>query len=271
MTGSNARPSPAAARADRHYHRRRRILAVLDGYDPVFGRAVALAIQALIIVSVVSIAVATMPNLPPWLHKALLIEEWVVVVIFLAEYVLRVYAAPHRLRYIFSFFGLVDLMSILPTLLLLGYDVRSIRALRAMRVLRLFKLIRYVKAFERLGRAFARVRDELTVFAAIAIIILYFCATAIYHFEHEAQPEAFASIPKAMWWAIVTLTTVGYGDVYPITVGGRIFTGMVLILALGIIAVPTGLLATALSEQVHAERNEEGSRGSAPAAQEPGD
>ncbi|UOM34209.1 ion transporter [Acuticoccus sp. I52.16.1] len=214
----------------------------------------AFAIQAMIVVSVVSIAIATMPDLPGWLARALVVEEWVVVLFFSAEYVLRVWSAPRPLRYVFSFMGLIDLMSVLPTLLLLGYDVRSLRALRALRILRLFKLMRYVRAFDRLARAVGRVADELVVFAGVALIVLYLCATAIYHFEHDAQPEAFASIPHALWWAIVTLTTVGYGDVYPVTVGGRIFTGMVLILALGVIAVPTGLVATALSEEVHVKR-----------------
>ncbi len=227
----------------------------------MLGRAVAFTIQAMIIVSVLSIAVATMPDLPPWLATALRIEEWLVVIFFSIEYVLRVYAAPRRLGYIFSFMGIIDLMSVLPTLLMLGYDVRSLRALRALRILRLFKLMRYVRAFDRLGRAVARVADELAVFAGVALIVLYLCSTAIYHFEHDAQPDAFASIPHAMWWAIVTLTTVGYGDIYPVTAGGRIFTGVVLILALGVIAVPTGLVATALSEEVHAKR---GGRDDAP-------
>ncbi|RAI00677.1 ion transporter [Acuticoccus sediminis] len=242
-----------AVESDRRSRTRRRIQAILDGYDPVFGRAVAFAIQALIIISVVSIAVETMKGIPAWLHRALIIEEWIVIALFSVEYVLRVYAAPRRLGYVFSFYGIVDFMSVAPTLLLMGYDVRSLRALRAFRILRLFKLMRYVRAFDRLGRAVARVSAELIVFAGIAIVVLYLCASAIYYLERDAQPEAFSSIPQAMWWAIVTLTTVGYGDVYPVTVGGRIFTGIVLILALGVIAVPTGLVATALSEEVHSK------------------
>ncbi|XWN29011.1 MAG: ion transporter [Devosia sp.] len=236
---------------------RARVQAILDGEDPVLGRRVAFAIQALILISVVSIAVETLPGLPPWLRQTLLIEEWVIVFIFLAEYLARIYAAENKLRYIFSPFGLIDFFSIAPTLLLLGYDVRSIRALRALRVLRLFKLVRYVRAFERLGRAFTSISAELLVFAMVAAVVLYLCATGIYLFEHEAQPDAFASIPHSMWWAVVTLTTVGYGDVYPVTTGGRIFTGIILLLALGVVAVPTGLIASALSSERESEKEDD--------------
>ncbi|MEM7696276.1 MAG: ion transporter [Pseudomonadota bacterium] len=234
-----------------------RLRAILDGEDPVWGTKVALTLQALIILSVISVAVETMPGLPPWLSRALFIEEMIIVAIFIVEYGARIYAAERRLRYIFSFYGLIDLIAIVPTLLLAGYDMRSLRAIRALRVLRLLKLMRYVRAFDRLAHALKKVADELLVFAFVAAILLYLCATAIYLFEHEAQPEAFASIPHAMWWAVVTFTTVGYGDVYPITAGGRIFTSVILVLALGVVAVPTGLIATALTEERIREEKDE--------------
>jgi voltage-gated potassium channel len=228
---------------------RRRLQAILDGYDPVYGRAVAFVIQGLIVVSSLAIAVETLPDLPPPVRAALGGFEIVVVSVFTVEYAARLYAAPNRLRYVVSPFGIIDLLSILPTLLLLGYELHALRALRIVRVLRLLKLARYVSALDRLGRAFMAVLDELVVFAGLAAVVLYLCAAAIYWFERAAQPEAFASIFHAMWWAIVTLTTVGYGDVYPVTVGGRIFTGLMLLVALGVIAVPTGLVATALSNE----------------------
>lgn len=224
-----------------------RILAILDGTDPVVGRKVALAIQGLIIYSIIAIAVDTLPNLPPAVQRFLDVEEWFIVTIFTVEYVTRLVCTPRPLRYALSFLGLVDLIAILPTLLFFGADLRSLRALRALRALQLLKLMRYVQAFERLRQSLMAVADELLVFAGIALVVLYLCATGIYFFENAAQPHAFASIPHSMWWAVVTLTTVGYGDVYPITTGGRIFTGFMLLMALGIIAVPTGLIASALS------------------------
>ena len=117
---------------------------------------------------------------------------------------------------------------------------------------RLLKLARYTVATDRIVRAFHLVREELILFYAIALLSLYLSSIGIYYFEHDAQPDKFASVFHAMWWSAVTLTTVGYGDVYPITAGGRIFTVVVLFIALGIIAVPTGLFASALS-RLHGE------------------
>ena len=222
--------------------------AILDGEDAALGRSVGFAIQGLIVASAIAIAIETLPGLPHWFERSLQAFEIAVVSVFTVEYALRVWAAPRRGRYIFSFYGLIDLAAILPTILVVGYQLQVLRSLRLLRVLRLLKLVRYVKALERLARAFRAVLDELVVFAGVAAIVLYLCASAVYWFEHVAQPEAFASIPHAMWWAVVTLTTVGYGDLYPVTAGGRIFTGLMLLVALGIIAVPTGLVASALAQ-----------------------
>lgn len=115
-----------------------------------------------------------------------------------------------------------------------------------LRLLRLFKVARYHNALSRLGRAIAMVHQELTVFAAVAIFTLYLCGIGIYYFEHATQPKAFASVVDGMWWAAVTLTTVGYGDVYPVTPGGRLFTVLIMFVALGAVAVPTGLVTAAL-------------------------
>lgn len=228
---------------------RARLQAILDGTDPRVGRRVAFALQALILLSVLALAVETMPSIGPGLRRALAAFEGVVVAIFLGEYLVRLYAAPSRLRYALSPLGLVDLLAILPSILALGFDARALRVLRVLRVLRLLKLTRYVRALDRLSRALRRVAAELAVFAGIALMVLFLCATGIYYLENEAQPEAFSSIPQSMWWAVITLTTVGYGDVYPVTAGGRVFTGFILLLALGIIAVPTGLVSSALATE----------------------
>ena len=236
---------------------RARIQAILDGEDHRFGRRIAFALQGCILVSVVSIALDTLPDLDPFWSGVLMVEEWVIVTVFTLEYLARIYAAPNRLGYIFSFFGIIDLFSILPSLLMLGFDMRAMRALRAFRVFGLLKVVRYMRAVDRLAAALRSIAEELVVFAGIAVVVLYLCATAMYYLEHDAQPEAFSSIPQAMWWAVITLTTVGYGDVTPITTGGRIFTGFILMLALGIIAVPTGLVASALARERHEHRDEE--------------
>jgi voltage-gated potassium channel len=120
----------------------------------------------------------------------------------------------------------------------------------------MFKLVRYSKAVQRFHRAFLIAREELILFFCVACMLLFFSSVGIYYFENDAQPEAYSSVFQSMWWAIVTLTTVGYGDVYPITAGGRVFTFFVLMVGLGIIAVPTGIVSSALSKAREMEKDE---------------
>ena len=118
-------------------------------------------------------------------------------------------------------------------------------------------MARYSKAIHRFHRAFLIAREEVVLFLVVALLLIYFSAVGIYYFENEAQPDKFASVFHSLWWSVATLTTVGYGDVYPITVGGRIFTAVVLIIGLGVVAVPAGLLASALSKARDMEDMEE--------------
>ena len=205
-------------------------------------------IQALIILSLISFSLETLPDLSDWWRSALRWVEVVTVIIFSAEYLLRLTLCRPRFSYAFSFFGLVDLFAILPFYISSGVDLRSLRALRLLRLFRLLKLARYGKAMHRLGRAFVSIREELVLFGVITVIMLFLASVGIYYFESEEQPESFASVFHCLWWAIITFTTVGYGDVLPITVGGRIFTGVLLVIGVGIVAVPTGLFAAALSK-----------------------
>lgn len=225
---------------------RAHIQSALDGGHPVLGRSVAFLLCTLIGLSTISIGIETLADLPPWATSLLAAGEGISVAVFTAEYVLRVAAARKRLAYIRSFFGIIDLIAILPFYLGLDIDLRSLRGFRLLRLLRLFKVARYHSALRRLGRAIAMVHQELTVFAAVAIFTLYLCGIGIYYFEHAAQPKAFASVVDGMWWAAVTLTTVGYGDIYPVTPGGRLFTVLIMFVALGAVAVPTGLVTAAL-------------------------
>tara|TARA_R110002072_G_scaffold64_9_gene435 strand:+ start:37647 stop:38204 length:558 start_codon:yes stop_codon:yes gene_type:complete len=174
--------------------------------------------------------------------------ELVITILFTIEYFLRVLASEKRLSYVFSFYGIIDILAILPFYLSMGIDLRSVRAFRLFRLIRLFKLTRYSDAMDRFRRALAIAREEIILFIIVAVILIYLSAVGIYYFEHDVQPKKFASIFHSLWWATTSLTTVGYGDAYPITVGGKIFTFFVLMVGLGIIAVPPGLLATALSE-----------------------
>ncbi len=203
-------------------------------------------LMGLIILSVISFSLGTLPDLSPDLMQTLRVFEYVVVAIFTAEYLYRLATAEHKLKFIFSFYGMVDLLAIAPFYLTMAVDLRSLRVIRLLRFLRLLKMARYNSAINRLYRAFYEAKQELLISLGILLVAIYFSAIGIYYFEHDAQPEVFRSIFDALWWALITVTTVGYGDIYPVTVGGRLFTFIVLFCSMGLVAVPTGIFASAL-------------------------
>ncbi len=221
---------------------------LVDNPDRGPGRIFAWFIQFVIIVSILDFTFETMPSISPELRSTLRIVEVVSIVIFTLEFLLRIAFSKKGLRYAFTFFGLIDLLAILPFYLALGIDLRGIRAFRLLRLFRLFKLARYSSVMRRYHIAFLKAREELLLFGATALIIIYIAAAGIYYFEGKAQPELFDSIPKCLWWATTTLTTVGYGDAYPITVGGKLFTFVILAVGLAAVAVPSGIMANALSQ-----------------------
>jgi len=201
----------------------------------------------LIVLSIVTFSVETLPDLDTGTRGLLEITEVIIVIIFTLEYLLRLYVAEKKISYVLSFYGVVDLIAILPFYILSGVDLQSVRVFRMLRFFRAIKLFRYNKAMGRFLRAFTIIKEEIILFTVVTAMLLYLSAVGIYYFENEAQPEAFKSIFHSLWWAVATLTTVGYGDIYPVTIGGRIFTFFILMIGLGIIAVPAGLLASALS------------------------
>ncbi len=217
---------------------------IVDENSTFAGKTFDITIQTLIVLSLATLSVASFPDLSPSNEQKLQWLELFFIAVFSAEYLLRIITADNKLKYIFSFFGIIDLLAILPFYLTQGSDLI---ALRALRLLLLFKLFRYNAALHRYRYAFILMKDELVLFSGLMLIILYIAAAGIWYFEHAAQPDHFKSILHSLWWAIVTLTTVGYGDVYPITIGGKIFTFILLMIGLGIVAVPTGLLASALA------------------------
>lgn len=212
-------------------------------------------VQGLIIVSMVAFAIETLPGLSPAWRRGLAIFEGVTVAAFAGEYLLRLFVARQPVKYATSFFGVIDFLAIAPVLFGAAFDGRTLRALRLIRLVRLLKLARYNAAIRRIHLALRIAREELLLFLAVALILLFIAAAGIYQFENEAQPEKFASIFHSLWWAVSTLTTVGYGDVYPITVGGRLFTCLVLLVGLGVVAAPTAMVASALTKARHIEDN----------------
>jgi voltage-gated potassium channel len=220
---------------------------IIERNDTKLGHAFDLFIQTLIILSLISFSIETLPNLSESSRRMLRAIEVVTVSIFTVEYLLRILVAQKKLKFIFSFFGLIDFFAILPFYLSTGIDLRAIRAFRLLRLFRAFKLLRYNRAIARFQNAFESIREELILFFSTAALLLFFAAVVVYYCERDAQPEVFASIFHSLWWAVVTLTTVGYGDIYPVTALGKVFTFFVLMVGLGIVAVPAGLMSSALS------------------------
>lgn len=225
-----------------------KVRSIIEVGDSKASRVFDVFIQLLILSSLVTFSIETLPDLTVeqklWLNRV----EAFMVFVFSVEYLLRIWVAEKKTAFVFSFFGIIDLLAILPFYLSFGIDLRSIRIFRLMRLFRLFKLVRYNAAISRYHYAFRLIKEELILFLSISIFTLYCAAVGIYFFENEAQPEVFSSIFSSLWWAVATLTTVGYGDIFPITLGGKVFTFFVLFIGLGIVAVPAGLISSALGK-----------------------
>jgi voltage-gated potassium channel len=226
----------------------------IDDHTTLSGRIFAFTIQALIVLSLITFSLETLPGLSEMERQVLSVVETTTVIIFTGEYLLRLWVAKRRLGFVFSMYGLVDFLAILPFYLALGMDLRSLRVVRMLRLFRILKMVRYSRALRRLVSAMAIARDDMVIFGLLASMVLYFSAVGIYYFEGQAQPEVFVSVFHSLWWAVVSLTTVGYGDAVPITIGGRIFTTLVLLVGLGIVAIPTSILSTAMAEVRQKER-----------------
>jgi voltage-gated potassium channel len=224
------------------------IKQIVEDRDTKAGLIFDYSIQILIVISLINFSWQTMQNLSESTRAVLRYIQVGTVIIFTIEYLLRIIVAGNKLKYIFSFFGLIDLVAILPFYISTGIDLRSLRAFRLLRLFRILKLVRYSKALQRFHNAFVIAKEEIVLFFTVTVMLLYLAGVGIYYFESNAQPDVFTSVFQSLWWAVATLTTVGYGDIYPITIGGKIFTAIVLFIGLGIVAVPSGLVATALSK-----------------------
>lgn len=255
-----AHTSPAARYLDPLRHRVYQLLEPAATGDRA-SRAVDTFIVTLIALNVVAMVVGTVQPVRdrfPGLFPAF---ETCSVAVFAVEYLLRVWSAPAdpryahpvrgRVRYALSPLALIDLLAILPALLpFAGVDLRVIRAARLFRIFRLAKLVRYSRALQLFGRVIMAKKEELLTTLMLLLLLLLVSASLLYHAEHRAQPHLFGSIPAALWWAAVTITTVGYGDVYPVTVAGRLLAALVAILGLGMFALPTGLLGAGFVEEI---------------------
>lgn len=252
MTKLRRRAEERAAGAHRE-----RIYEIVFEADTPAGRAFDVALLVAILLSVLAVMLESVESIKAQYGPALLTFEWVFTALFTLEYLLRLYAVRYPLRYAFSFFGIVDLLSIVPTYM--NYFLQGghspllvIRALRLLRVFRVLKLARFLGEANVLSTALRNSGPKIIVFLGTVMTVVTVVAALMYLIENDGDPDSqFTSIPRAMYWAIVTVTTVGYGEVVPQTVLGRIVSAILMIMGYGIIAVPTGIVS---AELVQAKR-----------------
>ncbi len=237
--------------------------------DDLLSRRVDIFIVTLIFLNVVSVIVESVKWIRTDFGDYFLVFEWFSIGVFSIEYLLRIWSITEnpkyhksitgRISYFFSFYSLVDLISFLPAFLpfFIKADFRIVRAIRLLRLFRLLKLSRYNKAFKQIKRVMETSREELVVSLFAVLTLLVISSSLMYFVENEIQPESFSSIPATMWWGVATLTTVGYGDVYPVTDLGRFLAGLMAILGIGIFALPAGILANGFAASKPEELNEE--------------
>ncbi len=245
---------------------RQKVAAILDDENhQSLSHLVNFVIILTIILTVISIILESVPELEKNFSPTFYFIEYVSLVVFGIEYICRVWSAPDsknymgqrpykaRLKYIITPMAIIDLLAIVPPILsLFAIDLRFLRVIRLLRIL---KLTRYNSAMNTLLKVIKKEsRAFLSVFF-IFIVVLIIASSCIYLLEHKIQPEVFGTIPKSMWWSMVTLATVGYGDAVPITPLGRMFSGLIMLIGIGIVAMPAGILASAFSAQLHQNRN----------------
>ena len=228
--------------------------------EPTIGaRVVNVSILLLILANVVAVILESVESLEMVYHRFFLVFEWVSVSLFALEYLVRAWVCveerPYRrpvagrLRYLLTPMAIIDLIAILPVILTMVTQVDT-RILRALRLFRVFKLTRHFSALEILFRVIRSEARTLGAALFVMLVLAVLASAGMYAAEHSAQPEVFGSIPKAMWWATVTLTTVGYGDVVPVTDAGRLFSGLIVILGIGIAALPAGIIAGGFTREL---------------------
>lgn len=225
---------------------KRRIYEIVFEADTREGKAFDVAIISLILLSVLLVMLDSISAVRERFGLIIHSIEWFITGVFLLEYITRIWVLDKPAKYIFSFYGIIDLMAILPNFLGLiitgGQSLMVIRAVRLLRVFRIFKLSRYTLAGRTLAKALYRSREKIFMFISVILTLVVIFGTIMYLVEGEEN--GFTSIPVSIYWAVVTLTTVGYGDISPVTGFGQFLASIVMILGYAIIAVPTGIVTS---------------------------
>lgn len=225
---------------------RQKTYVVIYGTHTPMGRLFDVVLLALIFISVIMVMLETVDDIDSRYHEILVLLEWIITVFFTVEYIFRIISNRKPLQYIFSFYGIIDLISILPMYLsffISGSKILSVvRALRLLRLFRILDLANFANQGNELKKAIQRSRTKITVFIYFVLVICVILGSLMYVIESDES--GFTSIPRSIYWCIVTLTTVGYGDIAPATSLGQIVASFVMILGYGIIAVPTGIVTS---------------------------
>jgi len=263
MSNDSPQKSTDTAEVDPKTLFRAKINRTIFGTDTRSGRLFDLGLIAAIIVSVLVVLIESTPNINEFLRTALVSIEWTITILFTIEYGLRVYSVSQPWRYIFSFYGLVDLFAIVPSYLGLFYSGMSslllLRVIRMLRVFRIFKLSHYLKDADLLLVAMKQSSRKILIFLYSVVVIVFSFGGVM--FLVEGPENGFTSIPTAIYWAIVTLTTVGYGDIVPQTPLGQILASAVMVTGYAIIAVPTGIYAAEIGQAMRKVRDRRGCPG----------
>ena len=232
-----------------------------------WDKVINIFIIVLIILNIVAVMLETVPSIHEPYKDFFHYFDVFSVVIFTIEYVLRVWSSNYedkfkhsihgRLRYMLTPGALIDLVAILPFYIqsIFLFDLRVLRILRLLRFLRLFRLTAYMKATRLVINVFKATRNELLLSLVLAMFLIVISSSLVYFAEHLAQPDKFSSIPSTIWWSVVTLTTVGYGDMIPITTIGKIFTGTILLAGVALFALPAGILSAGFLEEIRKAKN----------------
>lgn len=250
---------------------KRRVYQILERAAPgdVVSRVIDIFLISLILLNILAVILETVPGIHDRHWAFFRYFEEFSVLAFTVEYLLRVWTCTEeikfnapvkgRIRYVFSMLAVLDLIAILPFYLpmVFPFDLRIARALRLFRIFRLFKLTRYSNSMNILIHVLRDKKEDMVLTAMMILVLLLFSSGFIYYVEHPAQPEAFASIPHALWWGVATLTTVGYGDIYPVTGVGKLIGGGIMLLGIGLFALPAGILASGFSEEIKRRRRKD--------------
>lgn len=247
---------------------KKRVYAILEksGTEEHHNRTFDYFIMSLIILNIVAIILETVKSIATGYYVYFRVIEYFSVAVFTIEYILRFwvcnltekYSKPiiGRIKFVLSPFALIDLFAVLPFYLpmLIHLDLRFIRAVRLLRLLRILKIGRYSESVHTLGNVFKRKKEELAITVFIVFILLIIVSSLMYYIENAAQPNQFSSIPAAMWWGICTLTTIGYGDIYPVTMFGKLLGALVAVFGIGMFALPAGILGSGFVEEMQNKR-----------------